>query len=208
MATLAAWMLAGFAVLTLAVRVMIQLIRTGGTGLVGFRPGAGPVDWLSGILFVGGMAMSVVSLVLVLEDSLDPIDAVDTGAVHVVGIVLAAIGGLTVFAAQLGMGASWRIGVSDDQDTALVTRGWFSIVRNPIYTAMIVGWTGFALIVPTWLAFAAVLVIAVGLELQVRAVEEPYLVRTHGDEYRAYASRVGRFLPGVGRFSPPATPSR
>ena len=208
MATLAAWMLAGFAVLTLAVRVMIQLIRTGGTGLVGFRRGAGPVDWLSGILFVGGMAMSVVSLVLVLQDSLDPIDAVDTGAVHVVGIVLAAIGGLIVFAAQLGMGASWRIGVSDDQDTALVTRGWFSIVRNPIYTAMIVGWTGFALIVPTWLALAAVLVIAVGLELQVRAVEEPYLVRTHGSEYRAYASRVGRFVPGVGRFSPPATPSR
>jgi protein-S-isoprenylcysteine O-methyltransferase Ste14 len=208
MATLAAWMLAGFAVLTLAVRVIIQLIRTGGTGLVGFRRGAGPVDWLSGILFVGGMAMSVVSLVLVLQDSLDPIDALDTGAVHVVGIVLAASGGLTVFAAQLGMGASWRIGVSDDQDTALVTMGWFSIVRNPIYTAMIVGWTGFALIVPTWLAFAAVLVIAVGLELQVRAVEEPYLVRTHGDEYRAYASRVGRFVPGVGRFSPPATPSR
>src|SRR6188508_3161954 len=123
MATLAAWMLAGFALLTLAVRVMIQLIRTGGTGLVGFRRGAGPVDWLSGILFVGGMAMSVVSLVLVLQDSLEPIDAVDTGGVHVVGIVLAAIGGLTVFAAQLGMGASWRIGVSDDQDTALVTRG-------------------------------------------------------------------------------------
>ena len=90
MATLAAWMLAGFAVLTLAVRVIIQLIRTGGTGLVGFRRGAGPVDWLSGILFVGGMAMSVVSLVLVLQDSLDPIDALDTDAVHVVGIVLAA----------------------------------------------------------------------------------------------------------------------
>jgi protein-S-isoprenylcysteine O-methyltransferase Ste14 len=31
-------------------------------------------------------------------------------------------------------------------------------------------------------------------------VEEPYLVRSHGDEYRRYASRVGRFLPGVGRF--------
>jgi protein-S-isoprenylcysteine O-methyltransferase Ste14 len=198
MATLAAWMLAGFVVLTLAVRVIIQLIRTGGTGLVGLRRGAGPLDWLSGILFIGGMAMGVVSLQLVLQDSLEPIDALDTGPIHVVGIVLAASGGLAVFGAQLGMGASWRIGVSDDQDTALVTTGWFSLVRNPIYTAMIVGWTGFALIVPTWLAFAAVVVIAAGLELQVRAVEEPYLIRTHGKEYRAYASRVGRFVPGVG----------
>jgi protein-S-isoprenylcysteine O-methyltransferase Ste14 len=118
----------------------------------------------------------------------------------VLGIVLATIGGLSVFGAQLGMGASWRIGVSDDQGTDLVTGGWFSFCRNPIYTAMIVGWTGFALMVPTWPAIASVIVIAVGLELQVRIVEEPYLLRTHGDEYGRYASGVGRFLPGVGRL--------
>lgn len=203
MATLAAWMLAGFAVLTLAVRVMIQLIRTGGSGLVGFRRGAGPVDWLSGILFVGGMAMSVVSLVLVLQDSLDPIDALDTDAVHVVGIVLAASGGVSVFAAQLGMGASWRIGVSDDQDTALVTRGWFLIVRNPIYTAMIVAWIGFALLVPTWLSIAALVVLVVGLEVQVRRVEEPYLALVHGDAYGDWAARAGRFVPHFGRLNTP-----
>jgi protein-S-isoprenylcysteine O-methyltransferase Ste14 len=105
-----------------------------------------------------------------------------------------------VFGAQLGMGASWRIGVSEDQGTDLITGGWFRLCRNPIYTAMIVGWTGFALMVPTGLAFAAVVVIAIGLELQVRVVEEPYLERTHGDEYGRYASRVGRFVPGVGRL--------
>ncbi|HEY6771098.1 MAG TPA: isoprenylcysteine carboxylmethyltransferase family protein [Solirubrobacterales bacterium] len=200
MAELAAWMLAGFVVLTLFVRVAIQLRRTGKTGLIGLRRNAGLLDVLSGILFIGGMAMGIVSLQLVLQDSLEPIDALDTGALHVIGIVLAALGGTAVFLAQLGMGASWRIGVSDEERTALVTTGWFSLVRNPIYSAMIVGWTGFALLVPTWLAFGAVVVIAAGLELQVRAVEEPYLVRTHGEEYRGYASRVGRFLPGVGRF--------
>ena len=99
------------------------------------------------------------------------------------------------------MGASWRIGVSDDQGTDLVTGGWFSVCRNPIYSAMIVGWTGFALMVPTWLAFVAIVLIAIALELQVRVVEEPYLLRTHGDEYRRYAARVGRFVPGVGRLT-------
>jgi protein-S-isoprenylcysteine O-methyltransferase Ste14 len=201
MATLAAWMLAGFVVLTLGVRVAIQLLRTGGTGLVGLRRGAGLVDWLSGILFIGGMAMSIVSLELVLQDSLEPVDALDTTLLHVIGIVLAAVGGSAVFLAQLGMGASWRIGVSDDQDTDLVTTGWFSLVRNPIYSAMIVGWSGFALMVPTWLSIAAVFVIAAGLELQVRSVEEPFLQRTHRDEYRRYAMRVGRFFPGVGRLT-------
>ncbi len=201
MAKLAAAMLVVFLVLTSFVRVAIQLRRTGDTGLIGLRGESGPLDWLSGVLFVGGMAMAIVSLNLVLNHNLETINSIDIDAVHAVGIVLAACGGLAVFGAQLGMGASWRIGVSDDQGTELVTGGWFRICRNPIYSAMIVGWTGFALMVPTWLAFGAVVVIALGLELVVRVVEEPYLVRTHGDVYRAYTSRVGRFVPGVGRRS-------
>jgi protein-S-isoprenylcysteine O-methyltransferase Ste14 len=200
MARLAAAMLVGFLVLTLFVRVAIQLLRTGGTGLIGLRKRAGPLEWLSGLLFIGGMAIAVVSLQLVLKDQLDPIEALDVDAVHVVGIVLAACGGLAVFGAQLGMGASWRIGVSEDQGTDLVTGGWFRLCRNPIYAAMIVGWSGFALMVPTWLGFAAPIVIALGLEMQVRVVEEPYLRRAHRDEYGRYASRVGRFVPGVGRI--------
>jgi protein-S-isoprenylcysteine O-methyltransferase Ste14 len=200
LATLAVWMLIAFGVLTLGVRVAIQVRRTGSTGLVGLRQGAGAVDWLSGILFVGGMAMGIASPVLVLTDVLEPISALDVDAVGVIGIVLAAAGGLAVFAAQLGMGESWRIGVSDQERTDLVTGGWFSLVRNPIYSAMILGWAGFALLVPTWLGFAAVIAVAAGLELQVRAVEEPYLRRTHGEAYRDYAARVGRFVPGVGRL--------
>jgi protein-S-isoprenylcysteine O-methyltransferase Ste14 len=200
MAKLAAAMLVVFVVLTFFVRVAIQLRRTGTTGLIGLRKGASPLEWLSGLLFIGGMAMAVVSLNLVLHDDLEPIDALDVDGLHVIGIALAALGGLAVFGAQLGMGASWRIGVSEDQGTDLITGGWFTVCRNPIYTAMIVGWTGFGLMVPTWLAFAAVVVIALALELQVRVSEEPYLIRTHGDAYRAYAARVGRFIPGIGRI--------
>jgi protein-S-isoprenylcysteine O-methyltransferase Ste14 len=187
--------------LTFFGRVAIQLRRTGETGLIGLRPGAGPVDWLSGILFLGGIVLGTGSIILVLSGTLDPIDALDVGALHVIGIVLATAGGLAVFAAQLGMGESWRIGVPEEESLKLITGGWFSVIRNPIYTAMIVGWLGFALMVPTWLGFAAVPVTALALELQVRAVEEPYLLRTHGDAYRAYASRVGRFVPGVGRLA-------
>jgi protein-S-isoprenylcysteine O-methyltransferase Ste14 len=187
--------------LTFFGRVAIQLRRTGATGLIGLRPGAGPADWLSGILFIGGIALGTTSILLVLWGSLDPIDALDVDVLHAIGIVLATAGGLAVFAAQLGMGESWRIGVPDEERLDLVTGGWFSVIRNPIYTAMIVGWLGFALIVPTWIGFAAVPVTALALELQVRAVEEPYLLRTHGDEYRAYAARVGRFVPGIGRFA-------
>jgi protein-S-isoprenylcysteine O-methyltransferase Ste14 len=199
-ARLAIWLLIAFGVLAFGVRVAIQLRRTGKTGLIGLREGAGPLDWLSGILFVGGMAMGVASPILVLSDVLDPISGLDADGLHAIGIVLAAAGGLAVFAAQLGMGESWRIGVSEDERTDLITGGWFSLCRNPIYTSMIVGWSGIALMVPTWLAIAAVATVGAGLELQVRVVEEPYLQRAHGDAYCAYASRVGRFVPGLGKL--------
>jgi protein-S-isoprenylcysteine O-methyltransferase Ste14 len=200
-AGLAIGLLIGFGVLAFGVRIGIQLRRTGKTGVIGLREGAGAADWVSGILFVGGMAMGAISPILVLGDDLATIDTLDVDALNVIGIVLAVAGGLAVFGAQLGMGESWRIGVSDDERTDLVTGGWFSLCRNPIYTSMIVGWLGLALLVPTWLGFAAAAVISAGLELQVRFVEEPHLVRTHGDEYRTYASRVGRFVPRIGRLT-------
>jgi protein-S-isoprenylcysteine O-methyltransferase Ste14 len=200
-ATVAIWMLIAFGVLTFGVRVGIQLRRTGSTGLIGLREGAGAADWLSGLLFLGGMAMGVSSVLMAVGDHLGTVDALDAMGFHAAGIVLAAAGGSGVFAAQLGMGESWRVGVSDDQRTDLVTGGWFTICRNPIYSAMVVGWTGFGLMVPTWLGFAAVIAVAAALEIQVRAVEEPYLRRTHGDAYRDYASLVGRFVPGIGLMS-------
>ena len=71
MAQLAIWMLAAFALLTFGVRVAIQLRRTGRTGLIGLREGAGVADWVSGLLFVAGMAIGAASPVLVLGDQLE-----------------------------------------------------------------------------------------------------------------------------------------
>ncbi len=50
------------------------------------------------------------------------------------------------------------------------------------------------------MAIAGAGVFLAALELQVRAVEEPHLQAEHGERYRAYAARAGRFVPGVGRL--------
>ncbi len=54
MAELAIWMLVVFGVLAVVVRVAIQVIRTGRTGLIGVRRGVGPLGWLAAVLFNGG----------------------------------------------------------------------------------------------------------------------------------------------------------
>ncbi|MGC4763322.1 hypothetical protein ACLQ20_10755 [Micromonospora sp. DT46] len=46
-------------------------------------------------------------------------------------------------------------------------------------------------------------VLVASVQVQVRAVEEPYLIRTHGATYLMYAARTGRFWPGLGRRTTP-----
>jgi protein-S-isoprenylcysteine O-methyltransferase Ste14 len=59
--------------------------------------------------------------------------------------------------------------------------------------------------VPTWLSVAALACLVVAVELQVRLIEEPYLLATHGSTYQRYAAATGRFVLGIGRFKTPDT---
>lgn len=56
------------------------------------------------------------------------------------------------------------------------------------------------MLVPSWIALAGFAALWRALELQVRVVEEPYLLSVHGSTYADYAARVGRFAPGTGRL--------
>jgi protein-S-isoprenylcysteine O-methyltransferase Ste14 len=200
---LAGWavaLLLVYGALGFGVRVGVALRTTGRTGIVRLR-GVPSVELLGGLLFIGSGAMGVANPILVLGDLIEPIDSLDLTGLHVVGFVLAGAGITGTFLAQMEMGASWRIGVNESERTDLVTGGVFSLCRNPIYTFMVLTWLGLALLVPTWLSIASIPATILAFEVQVRLVEEPYLLRSHGDGFRAYASRVGRFIPGAGRVT-------
>lgn len=194
-----ALVLFGFSlILTFGVRIAIQLRRTGSTGVLGFTADATPLERFAGVLFVAGLVAAAAAPLLALLGVLEPIVALDGAVGHAVGIVLGVGGILLTFGAQLAMGDAWRVGVDPGERTELVTSGPFKLVRNPIYSAMLPTVFGLALMVPNVLAIAAFLTLVVALELQVRLVEEPYLLQVHGDSYAEYAARVGRFVPGLG----------
>lgn len=184
--------------LTFGVRIAVQLRRTGSTGVHGLAPDAGALEWVAGALFLGGLVAGALAPILALLDVLEPIAVLDGTIGHAIGLVLAIGGIVLTFLAQLAMGDAWRIGVDPEERTELVTDGPFGLVRNPIYSAMIPTVLGLVLLVPNVLSITAIVSLVVGLELQVRLVEEPHLLRTHGREYADYAARVGRFVPRVG----------
>jgi len=100
--------------------------------------------------------------------------------------------------AQLNLGASWRIGIEEGSSPGLVTSGFYRVCRNPIFFAILIMLTGYTVLLPTRLSLALLVGAFIGIRQQV-LTEEAYLHRTYGDDYRAYARRVGRFVPGIGR---------
>jgi protein-S-isoprenylcysteine O-methyltransferase Ste14 len=190
-----------FALIAFGLRTFVQLKTTGRTGWVALRHVTHPVERVAAALFTSSLVVAFAGALLaalhVDQPWVRPMHLPD--GVRIAGLVLYFAGTLTTFAAQLGMGKSWRIGVDATERTELVAHGLFRFVRNPIYTAMLVTVAGLTLLACSVVTCVAFVALVVGLELQVRAVEEPYLARTHGEAWSRYAARVGRFVPLLGR---------
>jgi protein-S-isoprenylcysteine O-methyltransferase Ste14 len=79
----------------------------------------------------------------------------------------------------------------------LVATGPFSLVRNPLYLGNILLWVGFAVSARLlWLTPLVLLLLAFEYHAIVKW-EERLLESRLGDTYRAYASRVSRWLPSI-----------
>ncbi len=200
MAELALFCFALYLALAFGLRTALQLRRTGSTGFHGIGGRPGSAEWWGGVLFVLALLAGAAAPLLDIAGALEPIAALDGTIGHVAGGALFAFGLAATLWAQIAMGNSWRIGVDPVERTDLVTEGPFELVRNPIFAGMLPTSLGLALLVPNVAALAGLCALLTALEIQVRVVEEPYLLRTHGRRYADYAARVGRFMPGVGRL--------
>ncbi|WP_026892988.1 methyltransferase family protein [Lacrimispora aerotolerans] len=109
------------------------------------------------------------------------------------GIVLAGFGVLFFILAITTMRDSWRAGIDESQKTSMVTRGVYSISRNPAFVGFDLLYIGSALAMPgvviTVMAAAGVLF----MHLQILE-EEAYLPRIFGDEYVEYKKKTPRYL--------------
>lgn len=189
----------GVLMLLTVIRTLIQRQRTGDWGNRRTLLPRGSLEWWG--LAAVDLGLLLVGLGAPLADwaGMPLLAVADHPVARGLGVVFAVLGTIGAFGAQLALGASWRIGVDEAERTALVTTGPFRLVRNPVFAAVAVAFLGMALMVPNPIAIAGLAVTLVGMEMQVRLVEEPYLRRIHGAAYTDYATGIGRFLPGIGR---------
>lgn len=110
-----------------------------------------------------------------------------------IGIGVAALGVVFFCAGMLTMKDSWRAGIPEKKETALVTNGIYRISRNPAFVGFDLLYLGVLAAFPN--AWHACFVAAAIYTFHRQILnEENYLIRTFGEEYIQYKNRVRRYL--------------
>jgi protein-S-isoprenylcysteine O-methyltransferase Ste14 len=107
---------------------------------------------------------------------------------------LSALAGLLVYAAALWVfGDSWRLGIDREMPGALVTHGIFARTRNPVYLGLDLLFMGTFLLNGRLVFLLLALALLAMIHSHIRR-EERFLAETHGEAYREYCARVGRYV--------------
>jgi len=122
--------------------------------------------------------------------------ALDTIAVAVAGIRLTAAGVALAMWARLLLGENWSAAVSIRKNQELIRMGPYRIIRHPIYTGMLLGLLGTAVVVGEVRSLLALVSMGRGFYLKARK-EEVFLLREFAAGFEAHAKHTGMFLPRV-----------
>lgn len=122
-----------------------------------------------------------------------PISYLRFDAFKIIGLILIHISLIWIAFAQYQMSNSWRIGIDESNKTELVTKGVFSISRNPIFLGMIISILGLFMIVPTALSFCLLITTYFIIQIQIR-LEEDFLEKQHRQEYINYKLKTKRLI--------------
>jgi len=111
-----------------------------------------------------------------------------------IGLLLTALGvGISIWA-RLSLGANWSGMVTLKQNHELIRKGLYRWIRHPIYTGILLGFIGTALIeshARGWLGFAILLL---SFYFKARR-EENFLKQEFGEGFEEHLRQTGMFLP-------------
>ncbi len=77
---------------------------------------------------------------------------------------------------------------------ALVVSGPYRYSRNPMYVAVLLILSGWAVLFQSWVLAVYAVVIGTAFQLRILFGEEPWLARTHGEQWVRYRAKVPRWF--------------
>ncbi|PWT76339.1 MAG: hypothetical protein C5B59_06895 [Bacteroidetes bacterium] len=106
--------------------------------------------------------------------------------INLAGIILAIV-------ARAWLGNNWSGIVTIKKDHELIRSGPYSITRHPIYTGLLFGLFGVAIIIGEWRALLGVLILFFAIQLKIKAEEK--MLSNEFPEYREYKRQTKKLIP-------------
>ena len=111
----------------------------------------------------------------------------------IIGWVFLFVSLIFIWIAQTQMNNSWRIGIDKQNKTKLITKGLFSISRNPIFLGIIIANIGLFLVLPNAFTLLITSLSTISVNTQIR-LEESFLREEFGKKYMEYLKKVRRWI--------------
>jgi protein-S-isoprenylcysteine O-methyltransferase Ste14 len=118
----------------------------------------------------------------------------DPWSLVVVGVTLTAAGVALAIWARWRLGANWSSAVTIREQHELIGTGPYRWIRHPIYTGILLGLAGTALVVGEVRGLVGLAVAAAAFYRKARK-EETWLNQEFGASFEAHAKQTGMFLP-------------
>jgi protein-S-isoprenylcysteine O-methyltransferase Ste14 len=112
-----------------------------------------------------------------------------------VSVILFVLASLLSWTSSRALAGQLRVDAALGADHTLVRTGPYALVRNPIYTSMLLVLLAIAVVITGWQLFLAALVLFIsGTEIRVRT-EEKLLASRFGADFQAYRQSVPAYIP-------------
>ena len=191
---LALIMMIAFFVIVIAVRVGVQIKSAGDSGIRSGTKLKSSKERIISYLTFGTLLIQTALTWLYSRDFI--VQHIVFNNINLwVGSLLCIIGISVASYSQFAMGTNWRIGVDPDEVTDLVKSGIYSKIRNPIYTGCILHGVGILLLAPNFMVLVTGTIGYIAIRAYVSQIEEPYLIKLHGQDYLDYMDRTNSFFP-------------
>lgn len=110
-----------------------------------------------------------------------------------IGLIVSLTGCFLFILAMSTMKDSWRAGVAEKEETKLVTKGIYSISRNPAFLGFDIFYIGYMLLTGDILVMVVSLITIWKLHGQI-LLEESIMEKKFGNAYKEYRKKVRRYL--------------
>ena len=114
-----------------------------------------------------------------------------------IGITVLAAGVALRTWAILTLGRLFKFVVVIQEGHRVVAAGPYRLLRHPSYTGGLVAFLGAGIALDSWLSMVSMVMLPLAAILVRIRVEEAELATALGQEYRSYASRTRRLVPGL-----------